>query len=82
MRKKKIEEAHDNDLSLVQLTTGSKITVYNLEKENKYEVTLMPVERDFYSPIIFANTGYTLKTRERTLQTNSMHSLGIERPCN
>ena len=67
LRRKKIEEVHDGDLSLMQLTVGNRATVFNLQKANRYQVSLIHDIHLFSSPIIFANTGFTYCTAERTL---------------
>ena len=70
LRKKKIKEDVDGDLCLMQLTAGSNITVYNLQKENRYEVSLIPDSNTYSNPISFSNTGFARSTPEHTLQSN------------
>ena len=60
---------------------GHNATVYRLAKNDRYEVGLLYDIDDFFdNPLLFSTTGYVYCTPERTLQSNSNHSLGLMRP--
>ena len=73
LRTKKIEEVYDRDLCLMQISAGRNVTVFNLQKENRYEVSTLTDETYFSNPIVFENTGFTQNTSERTIQTTLNH---------
>ena len=62
LRTKKMEEKHDGDLCLMQLMTGNSATVYNMQRESYYEVSLIHDINLFKSPILFTNTGFVCQT--------------------
>lgn len=49
--KKKIKEAHDGDMSMLQLAFSNHAIVYNLQSENRYEVALIHDIETFTDPI-------------------------------
>ena len=57
-----MEEKHDGDLCLMQLMTGNNATVYNMQRESYYEVSLIHDINLFKSPILFTNTGFVCQT--------------------
>ena len=44
--------------------------VYLLEEENRYEVSMLADAGEFSSPIIFSNTGFEYKTKDKLLYSN------------
>ena len=71
LRKKQTDQRHENNPCLMQLTTGDNATVYDLQADNKYEVSLLRSIYHFQNPIIFSTTGFEYKTTERILKCNT-----------
>ena len=81
IRTKKVEEHHDGDLCLMQLTVENNAIVYNLQPDNRYEVDYLRDINSFQNPVLFSNTGFTLFTFNKTFETSLEHTIGLERPC-
>lgn len=81
MRKKKVWQKHDGEMSLLQVTAGTNAIIYNLQAQNRYEVSLLDGMDEFRNPIMVSHTGFVCGSKTRTLQANSKHSLGVVRPC-
>lgn len=77
LRKKKIREDHDGDLSLLQIMFDNHAIVYNLQPENKYEVAIMHNIDMYIDPIQFSMTGFFCDTKAKSLTVNHDNSLGV-----
>ena len=75
---KKIKEKHDRQMCLLELMYDNQAIVYNLQPENRYEVSLIHGIDKFSDPIKFAMTGFDYKTKEKSLIVNNSHTLGFE----
>ena len=80
VRTKKIEEKHDGDLCLLQITLGTHATIYNMQKDSFYEVSLIKDIDQFKNPIVFSNTGFVYQTEKGVLKNNLSNTLGIRSP--
>ena len=77
---KKIKEKHDRKMCLLELTFDNHAIVYNLQPENRYEVSLIHGIDKFSDPIKFAMTGFDFRSKEKSLIVNNSHTLGFQQP--